>query len=228
MFVRAKKLNSRGFTILELTIASSVFAVILLVIAAGVIAFTRQYYKGIVTTKTQAAARAIMSEVNQSLEFSRTANFDLAAGSTEGFCVDNKLFSYIIGRQIKDGTSVNADKGPHGFVVDSSAPLCSDTTAPTIAAAFSAGDGQRELLGDNMRLSVLSIEQGDNNLYTVHVRVIYGDAEVLVDDTGTALTAASAAGLSEDDWASVKCSPDKANSEFCAISDLTTTVQKRL
>jgi prepilin-type N-terminal cleavage/methylation domain-containing protein len=226
--MKTRKLNNRGFTILELTIASSVFAIILLVIAAGVIAFTRQYYKGIVTTKTQAAARAIMSEVNQSLEFSRTANFDLASGSTEGFCVDNKLFSYIIGRQVKDGTSVNADKGPHGFVVDSSAPLCSDTTAPNVPNAFAAGDGQRELLGDNMRLSVLSVEQGDNNLYTVHVRVIYGDAEVLVDDTGTALTAASAAGLSEDDWASVKCSPDKANSEFCAISDLTTTVQKRL
>src|SRR5215813_11934354 len=61
-----------GFTILELLIASGVFAVILLVVAVGVIRFSNDYYRGVTASKTQSAARAIMLRVSQSIEFGKT------------------------------------------------------------------------------------------------------------------------------------------------------------
>jgi prepilin-type N-terminal cleavage/methylation domain-containing protein len=61
---------SSGFTILELMIASAVFAVVLLVVAIGAISLTNSYYKGITSSDVQSVARAIMSEVSQSIQFS--------------------------------------------------------------------------------------------------------------------------------------------------------------
>jgi len=209
-----------GFTIVELMIASSVFAVLLLVISAGVMSFTRQYYKGVVTTKTQTTARSIMSEVTQAIQFSSTVYTGLSSGSgsEKGFCVDNKLFSYIIGQQVMDkGGLVVNHQGYHGFVVDSGGSSCTTTTVPMALPLGSAlGPGQRELLGDKMRLAALNISV-NGDLYLVRVRVLYGQDSVL-----------SPAVTSVTDWSKEACANDSAGSQYCAVSDLTTTIQKRL
>lgn len=207
-----------GFTIVELMIASSVFAVLLLVISAGVMSFTRQYYKGVVTSKTQTTARSIMSEVTQAIQFSSTVYTGLSGGSEKGFCVDNKLFSYIIGRQVMDkgGLAVN-HQGYHGFVVGSGGSSCTTTTVPmTLPSVSALGSGQRELLGDKMRLAALNISV-NGDLYLVRVRVLYGQDSVL-----------SPAVTSVTDWSKEKCANDSAGAQYCAVSDLTTTIQKRL
>lgn len=222
MYLGKPRLNQRGFTMIELMISSAVFAVLLLVVTAGVLSFSRQYYKGIVSTKTQTAARSIMTEIAQSIQFGSNIYTDLDDGGTMlGLCIDNKLFSYKIGQQVKDNGGVAANnQAYHGLVVDSSGSSCSSVTAPA-ALPNSAGlpTGQRELLGDGMRLAALDISS-NGDTYTVRVRVLYGDNDVFSKTVSPATT--------PEEWPEVACSSSSSATQYCAISDLTTTVQKRL
>jgi prepilin-type N-terminal cleavage/methylation domain-containing protein len=213
-----KKLSARGFTVLELLIATLVFSVILVVITAGVMSFTRQYYKGVVASKTQSTARAIMSEVTQSLQFGRTITTGLTNGSVKGFCVDNKLFSYVPGQQVEVNPVSAKHQGYHGLVVDGSAGTCSISSASQLSlpnsTALTDPANQRELLSDHMRISDLSVNPvpGIPGAYKVSVRVIYGDDDLLSSTTA---------------WDTARCK-GSTGSQFCSVSELTTTVQKRL
>lgn len=216
MIQSVRRMRQRGFTILELMIASSVFAVILLVVAVGVTQFSNQYYKGVTSTKTQAATRSVMAEISQAIEFSKTvAVIPAGANGVAGLCVDNALYSYKIGQQVVD-TSPNASlhQGYHGLVVGSTGS-CTAGSVPSLPTTPGVPAGSRELLGRYMRLSALDVNNvGD--VYTVHVRVIYGDDTLLFPAVS-----------SSTNWANEQCS-NATGSKFCAVSDLTTTVQQRL
>ena len=82
---------------------------------------------------------------------------------------------------------------------------------PTSAAFPAAITNGRELLGNHMRLGTLDITP-NGSLYTIHLRVIYGDNDLLSDTS---------------DFSKASCVGSIPGSQFCAVSDLTTTVQKR-
>lgn len=188
--------NSRGFTILELMVATLIFAVILLVITAGVIRFTTQYFKGVTSTKTQAAARTIIDDISRQIQYGKNVNPNLTAGGVKGLCIDNVLYSYQIGAQV--------DNGKHAIT------KYSGTSCNSATPNMNLGN---ELLGSHMRLAALDVTQVDAQTYTVHVHVLYGDNDLLVP--------ASAA------WNDKHCA-SVTGSQFCASSDLTTTVQQRV
>lgn len=205
-----------GFTILELMIAASVFAVILLVVAVGVTQFSNQYYKGVTSTKTQAATRAIIAEISQAIEFSKSVTvIPAGGGGIAGLCVDNALYSFKIGQQVVDASpNASAHQAYHGLVVGSTSS-CTAGTVPSLPVTSAVPAGSRELLSRYMRLGALDVSNvGD--VYTVHVRVIYGDDTLLYPAVS-----------SGTNWANEQCS-NAAGSKFCAVSDLTTTVQQRL
>lgn len=206
-----------GFTILELLVATMVFAVILLVVAAGVISFTNSYYKGVTSAKTQAVARSIIAEISQTVEFGKPpVALPPVSGGINGICIDNTLYAYKIGQEVTDNSpSQPLNQGHHGLIA-SDGSGCSSGKIPSgfINALGYPGTpvppGSRELLGQHMRLGSLSVT-GSGSLYTIHVRVIYGDNDLLN----------SAA------WATAQCA-SVTGSQFCAVADLTTTVERRL
>src|SRR6185437_5108772 len=154
MFIKRRN-TSEGFTILELMIAASVFSVILLVVASGVISFTNDYYKGITSSKTQDIARSVINTLTQAIQFCTTPPASLpASGNAQGFCIGNTMYSYVIGQQLSDtppdGTKHQAW---HSLVADNSG--CGVPNVPNSNAALLAT--QRELLGPHMRLSALDI-----------------------------------------------------------------------
>ena len=51
--------GQKGFTVLELMIATTVFSVMLLLTTTGMIQIGKVYYKGLVTAKTQDTVRSI-------------------------------------------------------------------------------------------------------------------------------------------------------------------------
>src|SRR5581483_1726577 len=205
-----------GFTILELMIAASVFAVVLLVVAVGVTQFSNQYYKGVTSTKTQNATRAIIAEISQAIEFGKTVTvLPAGGGGVAGVCVDNALYSYKIGQQVIDSSpNSSLHQGYHGLVVGSTNG-CTAGTVPSLPVTPAVPAGARELLSRYMRLSALDIT-GVGDTYTVHVRVIYGDDSLLYPAVS-----------SSTNWANEQCS-NAVGSKFCAVSDLTRTVQQRL
>ncbi len=214
IFKRRTRYNDQGFTILELLVASTVFAVILLVVAIGVIRFTNSYYKGITSSKTQATARSIIAEISQSLQFGKNMTPRAGAGGVSGFCIDNTLYSYAIGQQVTDNApDASKHQGYHGLVVSTGGD-CSAAT-PSLPNTAAVPASSRELLGQHMRLGALTVTAA-GNLYTIHVRVLYGD-----DDLFTPAVFGST------NWANEICS-GTSGSQFCAVSDLTTTVERRL
>ena len=205
--------SSKGFTIIELLIATSVFSIILLVLASGLIEIGRLYYKGVISSKTQETARVIAEDIGRSIQFSGGQVSPLVTtGGINSYCVGGRRYSFKLNVQTKDKPAI-----VHGLLVDNPTSDCvaSITGGPGVAQDFTTPlDKSEELLGVNMRLSDLVISQvGTTNLYTVRVYVTYGDDDLLSDKM-------LPAGLDTCNTGS--------GSQFCATSILNTIVEKRI
>lgn len=211
MRVFAKQLKQQGFTIVELMIATTVFAVVLLICTYGLLEIGRAYYKGVTITRTQETARIIIDDVAEAIQFSGGQVVTNPEG--DGWhCIGNKRYSFEINRQHTDSN--------HALVTDSPPASCSGgTTRQNEIDGGTLSPTSRELMNTRTRLSRFSIEGviGQPGLYRVTVRVVTGDIDVLVDDNNN--------GTPDDP---VRCKNERSGSEFCAVSELTTVVQRRL
>ena len=208
--------RQQGFTILELLVATAVFSMVLLVITAGILQVTRVYYKGVTESNTQNIARSVIDVISQSIQFGGGDVIPTTAGTAtpsapRAFCVGNKRYTYALGWQVVDSNTPNAtqNQSHHALVLDDEAG-CSASAPNDIDQA--AIDG-RELLGPNMRLSKLTVESAGPNLYKVVVRVVYGDNDLL---------------KSPPTSDSTTCINERSGTQFCAISELSTVVAKRV
>jgi type II secretory pathway pseudopilin PulG len=213
--------SSSGFTIVELLIATLVFSVVLVLITFGVIRFNQAYYKGVTQSDTQNVARAVMDNIAQSIQFSGDTVTSpigtVGSGKSVGFCVGDQRYSYLLGWQLVDGSaSVSKHQTNHALSVDSPGN-CSGMNAQNMQ---SAGVNGTELLSPHMRVAKLSVTSvaGSNDLYKVDVRVVYGDDDLLESPSGI-----KPAATAPDAQCGVQ-----SGSQFCAVSELSTVVQKRI
>jgi len=203
--------KANGFTIVELMIATVVFSMVIILITVGVLSFTRAYYKGVNQSNTQNTARQIIEEIAQAIQFSGGTIQPVLtnAGSSQGFCINNQRYSYALGKQLSDESPLGTNQTSHAFVVDKGAS-CAGTSAQNVQGASVVGT---ELLGPRMRLSKMSIQQqGSTDLYRITIRVVYGDDDLLTNPTGT----------------DARCNVGIKGTEYCAQSELTTVVKKRI
>jgi prepilin-type N-terminal cleavage/methylation domain-containing protein len=213
----SKQQNARGFTIVELMMATLVFSVILLLVTLGIIQVNRVYYKGVTEANTQAVARNIMDTVSQAIQFNGGNITPVptptgpGAGSVQYVCVGNQEFVYIPGYQLVTGSP-----GVH----QTKQSLLQKTITGSCAVPSPPYSG-RELLSPNMRLSTFTVSQvpGSTKLYYVEVRITYGDDSVLNNPISTVSTPAASA---------TSCKGVQAGNQFCSVSDLSTTVEKRV
>jgi hypothetical protein len=115
--------------------------------------------------------------------------------------------------------SQQLDQGYHGLLVDEAGACSSGPTAAIQknlksgnSGIAALGSGVRELLNQHMRVGVLNINTTNGNIYTIEIEVIYGDNDLLASTTN---------------FANESCK-SISGSQFCAVADLTTTVEKRL
>lgn len=209
--------DHKGFTIIELLVSTVVFSMVLLAITAGVISFSRSYYKGVTSSHTQSVARAIMAEVSQGIQFSKdnrpAADSDTNndAQTTHGYCAGNKLISYRKNIEVSANPIVANHQDYHALVVQDT----SCTTAVALYGASTLPSGARELLGENMRITKLDVTDlpisGSTSAKQVTVRVVFGHDDVLTTDSN----------------GNTVCT-NNVGSQFCAVSELSTTVRQRL
>ena len=207
--------SQRGFTIVELMISTAVFSTILLVVLTAVTQIGRMYYKGITTAKTQETTRLLVDRISQEIQYS-PANFVpiyAKSGDKNVRCIGNSRFFYVLNQK---KTSAN-----YGLWSDDSAagsPVCVDSAAsaalstqviPTVSPAVNP----RELLSENMRIVKFDIT-GSGNLYTVSIRVVYGEDDLIEVPGG--------------DISQSTCKGATVGTQFCGVSELTVTVNKRL
>jgi prepilin-type N-terminal cleavage/methylation domain-containing protein len=224
-----------GFTIIELLIATTVFSVILLLCAVALIQISRVYYKGITTTKTQEAARGIIDDISRNIQFSGgTVTGITTNGGVSTFCVNTVRYTFKANTQVTDNSPVPAQQqGYHALVKDT----CG-TAAPDLNASGLSG-GAIELVPQKMRLAKLIVcEPGDavsascpappaagSNLYNISIRVVSGDNDLLCSPAQGNCSSSVATDFTNTD---IICKNFSAGMQFCAYSELTTSVQKRI
>lgn len=160
-----------GFTIIELTLATAVFSVILLVITAGIISFTKNYLKGIHQSQTQETARLVSSEIAQAIQFSKGFTGPVTSNGWTAYCFGNVMYSY------RTGVRFDASD-PNNTHVLLRSPYDGSNCVPS---GYLAGR-DTELIGNNMRLAPKPLISGSNP-YTVAVRVVYGEEDLNAGDT---------------------------------------------
>ncbi len=223
-----KQIKQEGFTIVELLIATVVFGVVLLLCTFAIMAVGKTYTKGVNSTITQNTARAIIDDISQSIQFSggtATSPSD-DGGNKYHFCTGTKRYTYLKGKQLTDSGSPAADESNHVFTWDNKIDDCGNPIDWTL-------NDHTEMLGPRMSIAKFGIcAPGDgvsstcfsptlpsSNLYSITIRVTYGASDLLEDklaDDGTPGT----------DGINDTCKTD-SGSQYCAVSELTTIVQKR-
>lgn len=188
--------DNKGFTIVELLVALAVFGTVLMVITLAVLQISRVYYKGITETDTQNTMRSIIDTVSQSIQFT---GGDITTTSTlvkspDSFCAGGKLYSFILGTKL--GGNV-----PH---------VLTENTVPNCASSTPIMSG-KELLSPNMRLVKFSVINTSDDLYTINLKIAYGDDDVLNDANGP----------------NAGCKSVRSGSQFCGTAEIRTTVMKR-
>jgi Tfp pilus assembly protein PilV len=228
--------SAKGFTILELLIASSIFTLVLILITTGVLQFSRQYYKGVIASKTQDTARAIVDDVSRAIQLNTgqvsrltiNGNPVTPGNQVRGYCIGEvKRYSFVLNRQVTDSGTLQANQSRHALIADNTTGCSSNTPArqADTNAIPLGGTNARELLGQNMRLTKFSITQTSGDLYNITVRIIYGDNDLLCSPSGPQGCAPNANFPPNATDLTCKSS---AGSQFCAVSELSTTVQKRV
>lgn len=211
-----KNNRENGFTIVELLIATLVFSMVLLVITIGVLSFTKSYYKGITQSNTQSMARSIIENITQAIQFSGNAVTSPIGtnGSSAGICIGNQRYSYLPGYELVDGTP-GTDQTNHALVMDTPGQ-CNGLNAQDLTKS-PAGT---ELLSPHMRVAKLSVTPvAGTALWKVDVRIVYGDDDLLFSPSG------DLAGPRAPD---ATCHAGFSGSQFCATSELSTVVEKRI
>lgn len=212
--MKKRRESSKGFTVIELMVATAVFSVVLVVVTAGILQVSRLYYKGVNEANAQSVVRSITDTITQSIQFGGGDVIPTTGGaatptSPKVFCIGSKRFTYNLGWQVVSNSPDSAKhQAYHGLVQDDLASCSSTSTQPLNAETVSG----KELLSPGMRLSKLNVVDLGSNLYRVEVRVIYGDDDLL-KAPGDPLTS---------------CIDERAGTQFCTISELNTVVTKRV
>ncbi len=199
--LREIRKEQTGFTIVELMIATLVFSVILLVITYGVLSFSRAYYRGLNTARTQDTARVAIDKITQAIQFSGGGIATPPASTpVTTYCVGGVQYDFVLGSMQSDTNNVLYET-PH------------DSSTPCSARAFDPATSKK-LIPNRMRVANFTITppSGTEGLFTVHIRVVYGDDDLLTPSaTATDATCTGNAGF-----------------EYCAMADLVSTVSKRV
>jgi prepilin-type N-terminal cleavage/methylation domain-containing protein len=210
-----RKLSQKGFTIIELLIATAVFSVVLLIITGAIIQFSKIYYKSVISSRTQESARNIISDIGAAVQFSGTASVsNTALSPTTGYlCIGSKRYTYRYNIQV---TATQ-----HALVADS--PASCTGPYPSMTTTIPSGSSASELLGVDMQLLGIDVSAvtGSTSLYNVALNVAYGKATDMIDDV-------KADGTSGSDGIMDRCRIIIQGGQFCAVTKLSTTVAKRI
>lgn len=232
-----RPLNQRGFTILELMIATVIFSVLLLGAATLLVQIGRLYYKGVVSSRTQETVRNVTDDIGRTLQFSgeaitrhNPAFRDVATpnGSVRihSFCVGSTRYSYILDGQVSSTVSTyepgenRQNFVPHGLWRDQDPDVNSSNCEPKDlldADVIRASNG-REMLGENMRLyRFMQPQDNEDGLASYAVGVVFGQDDELIAFTDT-----------DGQISGARCRGAGLGAQWCATSELQTTVFRRI
>jgi prepilin-type N-terminal cleavage/methylation domain-containing protein len=230
---KLRKKSIGGFTIIELLIAMTVFSLILTAAVFGMVQVGRAYYKGVIVSRTQHTARSILDDISRTIQLSGGDivfdgddgdDGDVGEIRTRTLCIGSVRYSVLMNAQLTESAPGSDDfnsgnlQAKNVFWKDE-INGCGGENSSISQNELIAGinDEGTELLGANMRVTDFQVTNQENSsLYTITLSIAYGDQDLLdvVDD--------------DDGNSRTICAPGVAGTQFCAISELSTTVMRRL
>lgn len=207
MIITMKKGVERGFTVIELLIATTVFSTVILLGLTGFVQIGRSYYKGVTISQTNEAARQVLNEVSANIRLGSSVSSLGQAGSGRFFyCVGSHRYTFMTFNMVDSGNHDNVTK--FGLLQDS---LSGDNACgnpfgnPAVPL-----NNPVELLSNQMRLLKFNISSvgGNSKLYSVDLSVAYGQDSALTDPAS----------------ADAQCKLNLGGTQFCAITKLSTVV----
>lgn len=242
-----KYTRQKGFTIIELMIATAVLSVILVMVTIVMVNIGSLYYKGINQARVQDDARSIADEATRYIQLNDQPPTPVVSGpsNTQLVCIGSVRYAYVLGVQIGNqapgtGTTYhqvlwrdnNPTPGSCPTKIDPGNPSSPqiDLTSTTLAADDPSG---KELIAVNSRLTQFSmVTPTATSPTTVSVGVAYGDNDLLCNPT--AMPASCSASNAMSGWANysgnagdVICKGGKGD-QFCSTAYLTTSAVGRI
>ena len=228
------KNSQSGFTIIELLVATAVFATILVVTTTTIIGISQTYVKGSVEGQTQQTARAVLNDISQAIQYSSvsanpkpTCAVSSCSNDEYYFCIGNDVYVYSLDKYLSSSSSLGAGNSSWVLIRYNNGSCPSQGNLPSPFPA-----GYAELLSPNERLGQLNIIgttiNGVQN-YTLSIEVGYGSNELLQDSTyNSSPNYVNGATTPPSNYLFTYACQSGIDSSFCAVSSLTTTVAPRI
>lgn len=238
--------NHRGFTIIELIIASTIFAIILLVVAAGITAIGRLYFKNETSARVQESARATIDDVAKTVQFGNPSIKKIGdpgapnpieinaqnETSPKTICIGETRYTYVLNRKVGNDPADTkhalwVDKLPNSSCSKKANLDAPNPSEGTDADTTSSG---KELLGEGMRLLDFDVTE-QNTVVRVNIRIGYGTNDLFThyELDGMTLKDLNSNGAGDiKDFRDTQCRSTVNGGAFCAVSELDTKVKRRI
>ncbi len=208
------KKHQAGFTILEVMIATMVFTVVLLICTYAVTRIGQLYFKGVTSSQIQDLTRKLSDEFTGQIQFGSSLPIpDSISGGSPAtpliFCVGDNRYRAVMNQKLGDpGVDTVLQRIPYSGACD-----LNDT-------GFA---GSTELAVNNMRILKLSIIRSvtDPYIWSIDIRLALGDSDIF-DYPVTGATDLPAV------YGSAICKSGISGSQFCATSELQSTILRRV
>ncbi len=229
----SQKINKAGFTVMELMIAISVLAIILLISSTVLVGIGNLYSKGNNLANVQDTTRNIVESVVSAVQFSGTLLNNGAStnpitytyATTYGnvpvsaYCFGQNRYSFVTNPNLPDGwphilwlDKISSTGSCEPLNLSQPNPTCTDGTYN----CTQPGSGS-DLIGPNMHLATFDITQYNPKLYGINVGVAFGAIDMFVsNNNGPVLINGN-----------YQCS-NSAGQQYCATSYLGTFAAERL
>jgi|GEM_PF-4491262 len=217
---KMKRDSGKGFTLLELMIATTVFSVVLLLAMTGFFQIGRIFYKGVSITQTQDITNQVGLDIGASIEGAPKISALTSYKGMQYICIGKYRYTVDVTRRVDLGNTSAISSGQVGMLKDtmssdnSCAPPCLPN--PSVCASGElAWNKPIELLGDKMRVESFNVQplaSVSGDYYTINLVTSYG-ADDMVIYTNAA------------DHSTAQCKTEKGR-EFCSVGRYNASINR--
>lgn len=198
--------KEKGFTIIEILIATTIFSVVLLVFLTAFVKISQVFYKGVTMSQVQEATRNTLNSISDDIQF--TKNPPSPNPATDYFCIADHRYTFKKGVQVASGVYA-------GVYRENVGANCQDPLVVPVDT-----NTAEQMLGNGMQLNDLNVNCPTNNACNVRILVVYygNDNTVLISPSH-----------SSPEWQATdaQCSGPAISSQLCATAVYQSTVLQK-
>ena len=253
----AEETDQSGYTLVEIMIATSIFAGILVICLTALMVMSRIYFKGISEAKAQATARNILADVVQKIQLTGAGLTIFQDGAWDqinskdsgwrGYCIGGFKYSYRLNYQLDpEALPSHTEKTTKALIANQTKNVdCKEQITTGGGVVLSVHPSEIDPVGDEllthrMRLTKFDIHQHYDHLYSIDVTVVYGGDPNEAGLDGEVFNIATTAGGHWDtagfDYSvsqpinaiDYKKFECQPGQSFCAVANLATKVYQRI